>query len=314
MPEAPFARPLFQASGVWTGQEVVVVGTPCGTTSAEEDAASCTPGTLAAAAYTPSTRRWRRIPAPTIDVDPSIVAGAPFVGTGLGWTGGLAVFEADQLDRRWHLLTVDPGAGAWRYLPDVEDADRTCVVGSGLVAVITGELQHGGITSPNPAAVAEPLRVQTWDPRTGTWSETLSVAKPASTGAVFENVVCSAGRLAYLPVFPAPVGLDGGALWYDAGARTWDPLRPFGGTGTPTLGDVAELRGTKVMWIADATGAEARLYLLPRGAASWTTAAAPVDGTARLQALDDRILVVPGADGTAPVTLGLLDPAKLPPT
>ncbi len=310
MPEAPFARPLFRASGVWTGREVVVVGTPCGTTSAEEDPASCEPGTLAGAAYSPKTGTWRRIPAPKIDVDPSVTQGTPFVGTGLGWTGGVAVFEADQLDRRWHLLTVDPGTGAWRYLPDVENADRTCVVGRGLVAVITGELQNGGITSPNPAAVAEPLRLRTWDPKTGTWPETLSVAKPASRGAMLENIVCSAGHLAYLPVFPAPIGLDGGALWYEPGAQVWEPLPGFGGTNTPTVGDIAELRGTKVVGIADATGGRARLFLLPKGSTAWTTTAAPVDGTPRLQALDARILVVPAADGTAPITLGLLDLAK----
>ena len=123
-------------------------------------------------------------------------------------------------------------------------------------------------------------------------------------GAMFEYVPCSAGQLAYFPVFPAPVGLDGGGLWYEADRHEWVPLPAFGPTNSPDVRSVAELHGTKVVVIGGS------LFVLPAGATSWARRALPPAAVGRFEALDDLILVRGYDDATKPLTIGLLDPER----
>ena len=65
MPPIPVG-PLHDPAGVWTGEELVVVGSPCGAGSgwlvgAEPPEKVCRPGGLWVGAYSPRRKRWRTI-------------------------------------------------------------------------------------------------------------------------------------------------------------------------------------------------------------------------------------------------------------
>jgi hypothetical protein len=116
MSAAPFDRPLWHPAGVWTGADVVVLGTPCGPTAItaiyEEE---CRPGGVQAAVYSPASNSWSRIPAPSIDRDgtpPSF----PLMVVGLGWSperGALFSYETRNGDM---VTAYDPTAKRWRDL------------------------------------------------------------------------------------------------------------------------------------------------------------------------------------------------------
>jgi hypothetical protein len=92
-PLAPLPFPLARAVGLWTGLEAIVIGS-------DRSGAS-----LRAAAYDPATDRWRALPRPPL---------AAF-GTTAVWTGR----EVVAWDFELHAATLEPGARAWRRLPDL---------------------------------------------------------------------------------------------------------------------------------------------------------------------------------------------------
>ena len=120
--ESPFPHGLFSATGVFDGEEFVIVGTEC-----DERIPAPTTGQLpvctgpAAAAWDPSEDSWRRLPAPPLDTDrfgvPRLIAASPAVGS-----DGTAVF-VDRLDGaaitwdrdgdRWGTVESPPGAWSW---------------------------------------------------------------------------------------------------------------------------------------------------------------------------------------------------------
>lgn len=313
MPSAPFDRALYSAAGVWTGSEVVVIGTPCGETSTEEDQASCPRGGIKAAAYSPTSRTWRRVPSPDVPVHPSFGLGYPFTGVGLGWSGAKAVFETDILDPQWRFLAVDPVSGHWQQIVAIANADTTSVVGGQVVSVQTGEWQNGGILSPNPAAVTQPLRTSTWDAAAATWGQPASMPNPASDGASNERVIGAAGQLAYFPVKGPPGGLDSGALWYESSPPHWIDLPPFRATNRYEVESIAELRGTKVVSVGPPYGAKSgSFFVLPARAAVWIERPSPAADRRGFQALDGLVLVPPRSDQRTidHMTIGLLDPER----
>ncbi len=120
--ESPFPHGLFSATGVFDGEEFVIVGTEC-----DERIPAPTTGELpectgpAAAAWDASDDSWRRLPPPPLSSDrfgvPRLSPGSQAVGG-----DGRAVF-VDRLDgaaitwdrdgERWG--TVEPPAGAWSW-------------------------------------------------------------------------------------------------------------------------------------------------------------------------------------------------------
>lgn len=307
MPPAPFARPLHLAAGVWTGREVIVVGTPCGDTALPDEIydAQCDHATIAAAAYSPGTHSWRSLAGPDPESMPGLEYGTPLLGSGVGSTGRSVLFANDTGDRSHALLVTDNGGSAWRFLPAFPTADAVCPVAGAIVAVETGEIDaSGGSGMANPQTLAAPLRTSTLDAASGAWVASVALPKPASTGAMFERVICSAGQLAYFPIFPGPIGFDGGGLWYEPASHRWTALPGFGPTNSPDIRSVAEIHGTKVVSLGGS------LFVLPAGATSWAHRPLLATAVGRFDVTDDLILVRGYDDDTKPLTIGLLDPER----
>lgn len=316
MRPAPFDRPLHLAAGVWTGSEVIVVGTPCGTIETPDEIyeAQCDRATIAAAAYTPKTNSWRPLPAPNSSLLPGLAPGYPLLGVGAGSTGTTVLFYNDTGDASSEFLLADANGGHWRFLPAFPTADVVCPVAGAIVAVETGEVAPDGVrVSPNPRALRAPLQVSTLDVVNNSWGAPISTSKPAAVGAMSEQVVCAAGQLAYFPTFASPFGLDRGALWYEPASHRWNEVPSIGATNSSGPNRIATLHGTRVVSTIASPGSDATLFVLPAGARAWTRHRFPSDALLPFQALDDLILVV-AADqrGSGHLTIGLLDPDRLP--
>lgn len=136
LPAGPLP-PLEMPVGVWTGQELVITGLGSGTAHA--------------AAYRPSTRTWRQLPAPDVasDAEPDLRGHRSAV-----WTGKDVVVLG-----LGYCHAFDPAAGVWRRLRDPGN-----ITGSSNLAVAwTGtQVLVWGLDGPNAG----------WslDPAQGTWT------------------------------------------------------------------------------------------------------------------------------------------------
>jgi hypothetical protein len=315
LPTAPFSRALYRPSGVWTGTEVLVLGTPCGPTSTESDRAVCTPAGVEMAAYSPAKNTWRIIEGVEGPKGAALALGFPLSSSGLGWTGSEAVFAVSSQRSDQGMLLVDPVAGKSHWAPALENTDATCVTGDNVVAVRTGQIsQGGGSSSPNPEAVAQPLRTFELDAAAARWNQVAETVKPASAGAMFEQVHCSGGRLTYLPVMPPPTGFAAGALRWNGSQKRWNALPSFGGIGFPGGVVAVEASGTLVIWILN----HDTLFLLRPGATAWTTTPKPPSAREPMKLHTTRGLVIvnetAGQLPLTPLSFGVLDLDRLMPS
>jgi hypothetical protein len=311
LPDAPFTSALYQASGVWSGEEVFVLGTPCGPTSTDKELARCKPGGLQMAAYSPSSDTWRLVEGVEAPDGAGFSEGFPVETVGLGWVAGEAVFSVPTADPEQQLLFVDPADGTLRWAARLDGSDTVCATGDAVVAVQSGQVSaEGAITAPNPTAVAESLRTFELEPATHKWVKVDETPKPASAGAMFERVYCSGDQLVYLPVMPPPIGFDAGALRWDAARTEWTAIPPLGGVEFSGDATIAESDGALVIWVLGSDS----LLILPSGAATWTTKPTPTGARAAvtLSATDGLVLVDETAREGSPTRLsfGVLDPER----
>jgi hypothetical protein len=297
LPASPFKYPLYQSSGAWTGSEVVITGTPCTGTPGdelEEDYAWCKPNGHAIGAYSPATRTWREIKAPT-----GLAANyggriTPIRLRAFGYANGHVILDASMsvLQPR-RLLLLDPNTGASKLLA-VPDAgiDVVCVTGQKLIAAHTGDANPG------------PILTFELDSALG-WKQLPNAMRSAVAPALFVGQPnCAAGQLVYFPILQPPVGLDAGALWYLPAQQRWEPLPRFGSLGFPNLAP-SSLRGTRSLW--NSPGNE--MYLLPAGATAWIRAKHPPSTAGVLSELDNAILIHDWVERPpAGITLALFDP------
>ena len=306
IPTAPFSQPLYQAMGVWTGQEAIILGTPCGRAWSDLITPECGKTAVEAAAFSPTRNRWRRLaqfkgPGQAESFDDATV----LQGNGLGWTGSQAtfIFGNGPISRE---MLVDPAAGGTtRFMASPDQTDATCMTGGKLVAVRTGEVLAGGLrVGPNPVANAEPLRTYLLDEKSLTWSAPIETKKPDSVGAQSERVSCNGGQLVYLP-YRNSTGFSG-ALWWNAAQETWDPFPNLKPVQYPSILTVGESGGTKVAWLGSS------LYVLPPGASAWSLAPAPLDAMVTLKENTSALVVDqtndPRHGGSSKV--GFLDPTR----
>ncbi len=303
---AGFPEPLLQVGGVWTGTEVIVLGTPCHAPQDDdgEGLSGCKPGGVWMGAFTPGTGKWRTR-GPLADVPTGRgPGGLAITSIGLGWTGSEAVFLTSDNQNRQLLLFVSP-TGETRMVATVERSDTTCMVDGRVFGVVTGRVEvGGGVAAPNPVAAAAPLRTYELDTKPLIWRELADTKKPNSADAFSERVYCNDGALAYLPVQPAPTGFGSGGLWFDGATAQWSQVPDFGPLGFPdvTIGTVADDRVLLV------PGAMTRV--LTPGASAWTEHPTPA-GVREIVGHADDLLVALGprsADGR--YQLGFLDPAR----
>lgn len=312
IPKGPSDDQLAFPAGVWTGKEVVVIGTPCPVATGDEtESMTCKSFSITAAAYSPENNSWRALKAPNSPrtTEVSGYGAAPLTAVGRGWTGREAVFRAGSEDSDHRFVLIDPEAGTSRWAAELPGSDTDCVTGGKLVAVRTGTVTPEGMrTGGGPETQAQPLETFRLDAATARWEHASDTPKPASTGSMFESATCQAGQLIYLPIKQPPVGLDTGGLWYEPDRDHWKILPSFraaGYAGTPLP---AELDGTRVLWMTSGHS----LLMLPPGATEWIRVASPVSGLVGLFALDTLILVDSTWEQGPPnrLTLGLFDPKR----
>lgn len=350
IPAAPFDRPLYRAAAVWTGREVIVVGTPCGRTTTEMESARCTHATVVAAAYSPHRHRWRRLRSPSAAMFPVSSPGSPQQAFGIGWIGTDAVFALESSDPAHAYARLNPHTGRWRFVPVLRFASELCAAGGHLVAAAVGD------TVPNPVrvfppppltgAALSPVRALTLSVDGREWQESASASRSAPP-PIFDRFACNGSQLAYFPILPPPVGFDAGALWYDPTRGRWDPLPALNAIGYPGEPQIAELNGTRIVWLggiaatnvveapaqisagpAPANGAappvpptrgietpatDGQLLVSRPGTVGWVRPKPPIPGPVGLAVLDGLILVIPSGQHDADhMTVGLLDPGRLP--
>ena len=263
-PIAPIpVGPLYHPAGVWTGEELVVVGSPCGPGSGwveEEDAEVCRPGGLWLGAYRPSTDSWRELARP-VQFEYlghrgwELTKGWAWGVSGVAWTGREAVFRMGAPSEMGRLLLVDPAAGTsrWGRMP-VEGAGGTsivgpCVIGEELLVV------DGQTTAPFRHVLASPLRVLRLEGDGERWVEIDATPRPVTDRLDTESITCGlpgAGPV-YLPLLGVghpPLGE--GVWWWDHPSRRWEHLPPvpsLPGVHTPNVTAALELEGHKVLMI-----------------------------------------------------------------
>jgi len=239
MARSPLPK-LVLVTGAWDGRELLVVG-----------AALTKTGSLyaAAAAYTPSTDRWRSLPAPTI---PSTQGSPSAVWTGhelFVWGGGFH-----------HAL--NPVTGTWRQLSGIDGAPY----GGGFALVWTGRLVlgwGGGCCGGNVDTGAA------YDPATDRW--TTLPPSPLSgrytTGAwTGTELIIAGGSQAEGQVFAD-------AAAYNPTTRSWRRLPSMP---TPRAGATATWVGDRLV-VAGGYSALPMNSHLVRGLAIWS----PATGTWR---------------------------------
>ncbi len=306
IPAAGFTEPLLQVGGVWTGKEVVVLGTPCKALADDdgEGLSGCSPGGVMAAAFSPVTHSWRTLG--TVQPIPSghKPGDLALTSTGLGWTGTEAAFLTQDGDNNDSVLLFDPETNRWRLAEGLDRSDSTCVVNGQVLAIVTGRVDAaGGIAAPSPTGAAEPLRIYELGPTTLDWSELSSTEKPDSKDASFERVYCGDGLLVYLPIKPAPVGYGRGGLWFDPPTSQWQAIPSLGDLGYPSDPSVAELNGEKVIMFRGGT-----TYFLPKGGTDWVQRPSPDDARGFLGTVGGLIVTLNTAPGDHSLpNLGFID-------
>ena len=346
IPPAPFERPLYHAAAVWSGREVIVIGTPCGVTTTETELARCTHATITAAAYSPYRHRWRRLRSPRPSMFPTLSVGVPLQAVDVGWIGTDAVFALETADPANGYAMFNPQTGRWRFVPELRFASERCVVDERLVAAAVGDTVPNPVsgfpTPPLTGGALPPVRALTLSADGREW-EALGSSLRSHAAPMFDRFACDGRQLGYFPIFPPPVGFGAGGLWYDPTRHRWDPLPDLNALGFPGDPQIGELDGTRIVWIggtaatkvietpaqtaggsSPANGApvpptrvistraaDGVLLVLRSGSVEWVRPKPPIPGSVRLAALDDLILVIPsGSHDARRATIGLFDPAR----
>jgi len=259
-PVAPIpAGPLYHPVGVWTGEELVVVGSPCGPGSGwaeDDDAVICRPGGMWVGAYSPKQDRWR-----TIERRPAESEGAradeeeAWDAVAVGWTGRWAVFGAGAAGE---LLLVDPGAGTVRWVPMPAAREGANTAIQGPCAVDGALLAVDGISNSNPAlpvTLQAPLRVLRLAGDGGGWEEIDATPRPVTDRLDAEVIDCGVPGSApvYLPILKLPgLPLGEGVLWWDPRPGRWERLPPVPTDPrilTPRVQTAVEVEGHKVLML-----------------------------------------------------------------
>jgi hypothetical protein len=148
LPDAPEALP--EGKAVWTGTELVLVGT-------DEGSGSRAPQRLYALALDPATATWRTFPdAPLAARGQALVA---WTGSEILVAGGHDYARASNVGDRRDAAALDPATGTWRLLPEApaafEGIDRydDVTVDGQVIAFLTAD-REGRVLVFDPATEA----------------------------------------------------------------------------------------------------------------------------------------------------------------
>jgi hypothetical protein len=215
----PFSAALVNGGAVWTGEQLVVAGTPCRDDYPDSDTGPlCIGRPVEVAAYTPTNGEWTE--PEQVDLIGPNENGWPPGLAGLGWTGKHVVFRISETQRRRHVL-YDPSAGRWSEIPEFRDSQRdtVCVVDDGIYVV-----NHGDDAIGEPAAGSEPGIIATarYDMARERWDQLADAPNPAA-GRGNTVVGCANGAL-IASSWGTPDRPTARVLWFDARSGSWEPM------------------------------------------------------------------------------------------
>jgi hypothetical protein len=304
----PFEPPLLDPGTVWTGDEVIALGNPCGMTSLAENpmpGEGCKEATLRAGALSVSADEWR-----TIDV-PAMVASkhsdAQFFVSGVGWTGEEALFSVMQGSGARSYWLYNPETGSWRSAPaPPSESETDCFHGGQWLAARAGSLDpNTGVI--DPAAGTRTPQITTWRLDTGDvprWVELAPFDKP-DQAPLADTVACSGG-LVYAS--DSKAGVD--RLWFDQQSKRWESV--------PRLDIEPEVipastvsKGSRLVWPAQGDS----FFVLANGAQSWVRHARPPSVSSAAKAMGvvgDRVFVTTQSRSSEVDQLALVDPSAGP--
>jgi hypothetical protein len=222
MPPQPFSAPLEMSTRVvvWTGREVVFVGTPCEAVFLDEefleevgfdgpdDPPVCTKGDdrVRAAAFAAGVGRWRPLPDPPLPEVERARSRWP-VATGLsrvGWTGRHVVILPWDPRFGGRLLLFDPGPGRWWWsapIPMEVRAGELCIAGGRVIGRTGGE----AVLAPGEEADRR-VGIFGLDEGTGAWEELVTFDR-ADTELSTQGLSCPwDGRADAVIVESPPIG------------------------------------------------------------------------------------------------------------
>jgi hypothetical protein len=161
LPSDPIGPALSGASGVWTGEELVIVGVACDNRATENDELPrCFPGSVATIAYDVQAESWHRLPDPDIEL-PEGNEGS--LGGAIGFDGRRAIFDFG--DALW---TFDPRRSEWAAL-DRAPGDPTVLCLAGEVLVSAGFVAGSLSTPDSRPSGASGVRVDVVEPGSRSW-------------------------------------------------------------------------------------------------------------------------------------------------
>lgn len=216
VPSDPF---LQVPAGVWTGEELIIVGVPCDSGFTDADAPrDCLDGDTRAFGLDEGGE-WRPLPAAP---RPEVRLGQRILPRAVGWTGEVAVFEIDG-----RLLLFDPSDDEWSSTPAPPFRPQLlCASPDGIVAAdyldavtstVVGEpgSRPGEVVRQTiPPLVVPVVTVSSFDTSTGQWGASAS-ADVEGLAAPLIRILCSGSDVL---VAPLRRSLAGSVPFFDASA------------------------------------------------------------------------------------------------
>ncbi len=154
LPEPPFRAGLTApAAGVYTGEEVVLIGQLCEAPIPDDPTGLCEPGTYAAASLSVERRTWREVPIPdelqgVVNGDRQAV-GATSDGRAVFVLGAVPQTRGERSDR--HIWTYEPRSGEWAQVPDPDiSLFNVCLAGDTIVAASSPFKDEDPYGAPQP--------------------------------------------------------------------------------------------------------------------------------------------------------------------
>ena len=260
MPAGPFTEPLWYPQGVWTGTELVVVGTPCAHGSFDDDTVVCG-NAPEAAAFSPSTGSWRKLRAPRLSG--STAAGNTVALRAVGWGHGGALFAYSPTpfdpNVGESLLVFDPESDRWRSIGAPGPPGGLCVTG-GRLFQFTGRATSAGGAGIVPH---DPMATREWRPDIG-WTSVGGEPAPSPDPVYWTQVICGADDAVYAPVFAPPAGVGNDLHWFDPAASGWVDVPDLGAQGQPSSPQFVTISTRRLIWVGD------HFFVLERDATAWT--------------------------------------------
>jgi hypothetical protein len=299
LPKSPFKRAPYPIGAVWTGQELVVLGTPCGETAPAEESTDCGGRRLDGARFGPARRSWLRIRLPAGLSTPASTG--PVIPRGIGWTGELAVFSlATGLTVRF--AGFDPKMQRWRMLPGLDrDITRLCPGRDAIFGFSTSASPASGLSGSGPI---NRLRAARLAANGSGWSDVDEIDVPGAGQAEFA-FRCAANTVVYQA---GPVQGSQQVVWFDTNRPRWTvtpspPLERFDSGIT-----AARTEHFRVLWPTRSSASN--VLVLPDGRSEWVRVAEPATPQEPVELLplaDGRLIVVPSVRG---FTLSVFDPQQ----